>query len=731
MGDLLPPSANANTGLSWKGAPEQLADVDGQPFSFTDNGKGKGRAHTAQPHLQQAFVGGMHTAQPGFATSSSTVGTMMYPLAKTETAAAAATTMSGGASLSATAVMAGSKHFPAAKGRGGAAVGGGGRGKGKAGTIKTPTGGSRLSQSVSGSSLSPSLTTTKRSPTKRATTAPGPPQKRAAMASEDSPDHPRAVKVRSSSVVHVGEEVCVSAENNPKSNVRVVSTPKEANNPSLKKWACKQSICIIRGLVKAIGFDVDLFNGDHILKGDNSTFALEVRDQPANVQGDSNWLFRSTPATSTLGEYIKYQDAIEPLDGSAPTLKASSGKENLKFGTNLDLSDSKRWAEQLREIAKLPAFLKLKKHGDLLNRIGYKVYGMNTVQMYLKIKGARTPAHQENNNFVSGNLSLGPGQCEWFSVDIQYQEQMKTLCTQRKVNYLSGSWWPNLEDLEAAGIPFKRFIQEPGDFVYTNMGTIHWVQALGRCQNVAWNIGPMSGPQLRLAWERYHELRLQKEQSLVPMHRVTWGLVNFRKKTSKFDDLFVQEIMEKATLSLENQKAVVAGLEQQKVKVHRSRFTSEQLNQHIVCAECLDEPWNTFYLEVHPTNSEKEAHIYCTACAVIVKERVQLRCIQLQTVAELTKAIKTFANGGHGTVRTDQKRGQSKHGSGDGDGNSDDSDDSDGVDSSIETSSSADEDDLGNDDKHVPKASGVYSTRSGGGASSNSGAFVNVRVVGL
>lgn len=58
-----------------------------------------------------------------------------------------------------------------------------------------------------------------------------------------------------------------------------------------------------------------------------------------------------------------------------------------------------------------------------------------------------------------------------------------------------GSWWPNLEDLYEADVPVYRFIQRPGDLVWLNTGTVHWVQAIGWCNNIAWNVGPLTGMQ--------------------------------------------------------------------------------------------------------------------------------------------------------------------------------------------------------------------------------------------
>ena len=63
----------------------------------------------------------------------------------------------------------------------------------------------------------------------------------------------------------------------------------------------------------------------------------------------------------------------------------------------------------------------------------------------MKVPGARTPGHQENNNMCSVNLNIGPGDCEWFAVDEPYWGIVHDVCEKHGVNYLIGSWWPILE----------------------------------------------------------------------------------------------------------------------------------------------------------------------------------------------------------------------------------------------------------------------------------------------
>ncbi len=72
----------------------------------------------------------------------------------------------------------------------------------------------------------------------------------------------------------------------------------------------------------------------------------------------------------------------------------------------------------------------------------------------------------------------------------------KSLSFRNNINFLKGSWWPDLEDLYEANVPVYRFIQRPGDLVWLNTGTVHWGQAIGWCNNISWNVGPLTGAQM-------------------------------------------------------------------------------------------------------------------------------------------------------------------------------------------------------------------------------------------
>ena len=76
----------------------------------------------------------------------------------------------------------------------------------------------------------------------------------------------------------------------------------------------------------------------------------------------------------------------------------------VKFGTNVDLSDETKFPAQLKELNKMPAFSRNSATCNLLSHLGHAVFGMNTVQLYLKVPGCRTPGHLENNCFASVNI---------------------------------------------------------------------------------------------------------------------------------------------------------------------------------------------------------------------------------------------------------------------------------------------------------------------------------------
>ena len=81
-----------------------------------------------------------------------------------------------------------------------------------------------------------------------------------------------------------------------------------------------------------------------------------------------------------------------------------------------------------------------------------------------------------------------------------------------------------MSDLKEWEIPCYRFRQRAGEVVWVNTGCVHWVQAAGWCNNVAWNTGPLTNRQYCAAIERYEWNKTQRYQSIVAMVYLTWNM---------------------------------------------------------------------------------------------------------------------------------------------------------------------------------------------------------------
>lgn len=397
--------------------------------------------------------------------------------------------------------------------------------------------------------------------------------------------------------------------------------------------------------------DLGLFSTKSLVEA-NAEHAVEVRtqvQQPADENWDHSgsrqtWPCESSRSHTTIAKYAQYQASsfqeslqdekeseneeeseqpktseplasckaapasTKPAPGSPSSEQKTIGKI-IKFGTNIDLSDPKRWKPQLQELLKLPAFMRVESNNNMLSHVGHTILGMNSVQLYMKVPGSRTPGHQENNNFCSVNINIGPGDCEWFAVHEHYWEAINTFCEKHGVDYLTGSWWPVLEDLYSSNIPVYRFIQRPGDLVWINAGTVHWVQAVGWCNNIAWNVGPLNSYQYQLALERFEWNEVKKVKSIVPMIHVSWNVARTIKITDEDTFKMIKHcLMQSIKHNQILREQLVAG---GKKICYQSRVKDEPA---YYCNECDVEVFNLLF--VTSENSTKKSYVvHCEDCA--------------------------------------------------------------------------------------------------------------------
>ncbi|XP_057352277.1 lysine-specific demethylase 6A-like isoform X3 [Manis pentadactyla] len=426
---------------------------------------------------------------------------------------------------------------------------------------------------------------------------------------------------------------------NPPTPSIYLENKRDAFFPPLHQFCTnpKNPVTVIRGLAGALKLDLGLFSTKTLVEANNE-HTVEVRTQllqPADENWDPTgtkkiWRCENNRSHTTIAKYAQYQAASfqeslreenekrtqhkECSDNVSTSSNSSERRrrgpfKTIKFGTNIDLSDEKKWKLQLRELTKLPAFVRVISAGNLLSHLGHTILGMNTVQLYMKVPGSRTPGHQENNNFCSVNINIGPGDCEWFVVPEDYWGVLNDFCEKNNLNFLMSSWWPNLEDLYEANVPVYRFIQRPGDLVWINAGTVHWVQAIGWCNNIAWNVGPLTAWQYKLAVERYEWNKLQSVKSVVPMVHLTWNMA----RNIKVSDPKLFEMIKYCLLKILKQcqtlreALITAG----KKVIWHGRTNDEPAHY---CSICEVEVFNLLFI-TKESNSQKTYKIHCQDCA--------------------------------------------------------------------------------------------------------------------
>ncbi|XP_051752422.1 lysine (K)-specific demethylase 6A, like isoform X1 [Ctenopharyngodon idella] len=425
---------------------------------------------------------------------------------------------------------------------------------------------------------------------------------------------------------------------NPPTPSIYLENKRDAFFPPLHQFCTNPSnpVTVIRGLAGALKLDLGLFSTKTLVEA-NPEHLVEVRTQlcqPADENWDASglrkqWRCESSRSYTTIAKYAQYQAASfqeslreenekkgqkELSDCEMTSLETVSRRrkapfKQVKFGTNIDVSDEKKWKLQLQELSKLPAFARVVSAGNLLSHVGHSILGMNTVQLFMKVPGSRTPGHQEHNNFCAVNINIGPGDCEWFAVPEPYWGVMSEFCEKNNINFLKGSWWPNLEDLYEANVPVYRFIQRPGDLVWLNTGTVHWVQAIGWCNNISWNVGPLTAYQYKLAVERYEWNKLQSVKSMVPMVHLSWNMA----RNIKVSDLKLFEMIKFCLLrTLKQCQAIKEALVAAgKETIWHRRSRDEPAHY---CTICEVEVFNLLFV-TSDSYSRKSYVVHCQDCA--------------------------------------------------------------------------------------------------------------------
>eukprot|EP01138_Halocafeteria_seosinensis_P014876 gb/GECG01015186.1/.p1 GENE.gb/GECG01015186.1/~~gb/GECG01015186.1/.p1 ORF type:complete len:1141 (+),score=108.89 gb/GECG01015186.1/:1-3423(+) len=181
-------------------------------------------------------------------------------------------------------------------------------------------------------------------------------------------------------------------------------------------------------------------------------------------------------------------------------------KPPVRYCVNVDLDNQQEWGQELKVMKKhLPSWVWCRDELDIMSHIRQPVPGMNQPQIYLKTPGAWTGCHEENLRFHSVNICHGPDPSEWMAITEEYAPRLRELVWEEfeiDIYRNEGCYLPPVEFCRKHGIPVLRGVQNAGDMICLNGGTLHWVRSFGVSVHASWNIGPWQESTLRSACVR-------------------------------------------------------------------------------------------------------------------------------------------------------------------------------------------------------------------------------------
>lgn len=279
----------------------------------------------------------------------------------------------------------------------------------------------------------------------------------------------------------------------------------------------------------------------------------------------------------------------------------------VKFATEIDLSDDKKWRPQLSELNKLPSFIKCVSAYNMLTHVGATIPGLNTILMSMHVPGCRILGNETPNNICTISINVGPGDYEWCAISAEYEQVLSRLCNRNGFELEEKNWWPKIADLQKYNIPIYRFSQRPGDLVWINSGTIYWVQAVGWCNKIHWNVGPLSAKQYKSASESVELNKFLFRKSFVPMIQLTWNIViNINLLT---DEELFDSITDVLRRSLKYCVLVMRVVEESNQEIQLQSLEASGPKTAKFCSLCEAEVFNIYFIR------KDDEFMHCFECA--------------------------------------------------------------------------------------------------------------------
>jgi hypothetical protein len=352
---------------------------------------------------------------------------------------------------------------------------------------------------------------------------------------------------------------------------------------------------------------------------------FDVLSQDREPGCSPNQIHTGTKATISIKDYIaKMKKELQ---------KGPDSSNSVEFGINIDIG---KWTEQMNELRRImPKRLVFGSQLDALDYVRAHVYGMTLPQIYLKVTGCWTGAHQENLNFAAININHGPGVCEWWGLDPHCNHPLRREVRERldfDIHHSETLWWPDENFLMNRGFITYYGEQMPRDIVYVGPAAMHWVKSQSPTVNSAWNIGQKDLRQFKYAFDRDRTNHIINFESLVQIHTLSMDLLN-AELLSLPEDL-VQFLSDQLEARWAKEKDLMRkfGLKSPKVVPEHQVYRCDKCKEEIfmvyaTCPECENEAYCLQCIPLH--NKAHSRHHYCGNFPPVAMEtllkRVKLR----------------------------------------------------------------------------------------------------------
>merc|ERR1711997_1076697 len=175
---------------------------------------------------------------------------------------------------------------------------------------------------------------------------------------------------------------------------------------------------------------------------------------------------------------------------------------------------------------------------------------------------------------------------------------------------------------------------KPSDTVWINSGCVHWIQADGWCNNIMWNVGPLSQKQYNLALEKYEWNKMQSYKAVIPMVNLTWNIA----RNVRLSDVKIYEAIRGALVQSLRQVALT--VETVKSKNKTLSYQTRQRNELArFCGLCENEVFAILFVR----EENGKPMIHCLGCAS--RKMSDLRgfvCLEECRLKELMEVYDSF-----------------------------------------------------------------------------------------